>query len=80
MQGEAPPRQSDPYTQPVVFHLRVLSPSGRELPWYTRSVVAESGAAEATIPWALNHPTGRYTVVVRDVAGGVTAQQEVSLP
>jgi len=42
--------------------------------------VANVDQAEATIPWALNDPAGRYTVVVRDVASGVTAQQEVSLP
>jgi len=63
-----------------VFHVRVLSPGGRELSWYGQSAVAESGKAEATIPWALNDPAGRYTVVVRDVASGVTAQREVSLP
>ena len=62
-----------------VFHLRVLSPGGEELPWYTRSVVAESGAVEVTIPWALNDPAGRYTVLVRDVASGVTAQLEQAL-
>jgi len=63
-----------------VLQMRVLSPNGRELPWYTRKTVAPAGRAEADIPWALNEAPGRYTVAVRDVASGTIAQREVSLP
>jgi len=62
------------------FQMQVLSPNDTELPWYTRKVVAAEAEAEVEIPWALNDAPGRYTVVVRDVASGVTARQEVSLP
>ena len=63
-----------------VFDVRVFSPGGEELPWYGRRIAASAAEAEAAIPWALNDAAGRYTVVVRDVATGVTAQREVSLP
>jgi hypothetical protein len=43
-------------------------------------VAADAGKAEAAVPWAMNDPAGRYVVVVRDVASGATAQQEVALP
>lgn len=62
------------------FRMQVLSPNGGELPWYTRKVIAVEAEAEVAIPWASNDIPGRYTVVVRDVASGVTARQEVSLP
>jgi hypothetical protein len=63
-----------------VVDFRVLSPEGQELSWYTQAITVREGAAEATIPWALNDPPGAYTVVARDVATGVSARQEVALP
>ena len=62
------------------FQMQVLSPNGNELPWYTRKIIAAGADAELEIPWALNDAPGRYTVVVRDVASGVTAEKQVSLP
>ncbi len=63
-----------------VFDVRVLTAQGRELPWYACQVAAANGVARLSIPWALNDAPGRYTVVARDVASGVTARQEVTLP
>ena len=61
------------------FRMTVTSPSGRELKYHARNVLTEAGAGSAEVPWALNDPLGRYTVVVADVATGVTAKGETRL-
>lgn len=62
-----------------VFEVRVLALDRRELPWYAQQVAAVDGSATVEVPWALND-AGKYTVVVRDVASGVTARREVTVP
>jgi hypothetical protein len=62
-----------------VVRVEVLDPAGKTLPWYAANVTAANGRGAYAIDWALNDPPGRYTVVVRDVASGVTTRHEVSL-
>lgn len=62
------------------FDVRLVAPGGEEPAWYARQAAAVNGAAEISIPWALNDAAGTYTVVVREAATGVTARREVALP
>jgi len=61
------------------FRLEVVGPEGEPLPWYARNVIAENGAAEVDVPWALNQAPGDYALVVTDVNSGVTARKSISL-
>jgi len=60
-----------------VVHVSVLRPDGSEAPAYARNLVAVKGSVEFTIPFALNDPPGRWRVVCRDVATGLTGEAEV---
>jgi hypothetical protein len=60
-----------------VFRVEVLGPAGEALPWYAANLRAEKGRATWYIPWALNEKPGRYTLVARDVASGVTRREGV---
>ena len=46
----------------------------RPLPYYAQDVMCASGRADTYIPLALNEKPGNYTVSVRDVISGKTAQ------
>jgi hypothetical protein len=62
-----------------VFRLTVTGPDGAERDEYGANVLAVSGAGHTAIPFALNDPAGRYTLRVRDVMSGVTAEHEIRL-
>lgn len=48
-------------------------------PYYARDIVCERGEGQTYIPLALNEARGTYTVVVRDVLSGMTAQTSVAV-
>ncbi len=59
-----------------VFHLSVSGPDGKELRWYSQNILATNGKAKTEIPFAWNDK-GQFTIKVRDVTSGVTAQVKV---
>ena len=62
-----------------VFRLDVIGPDGLPRRGYSQNVVATSGTAKATVPFALNDPPGAWTLLVRDVASGASARRTLSL-
>ena len=61
------------------FRVEVVSPMGENLNYYAQNIVSENGSAQAEIPWALNEKPGQYTVMVRDVASGVSVEKSTTL-
>ncbi len=62
-----------------VFHLDVIDPEGREVRCLSSNVVAEDGWCDIPVPFALNDLPGRWRLVVRDVASGVSGQFDFGL-
>jgi hypothetical protein len=62
--------QIDDAAQEHVFSVRVYDPTGRELYYHARNLVAPDGKVSFVIPVELN-PVGPFKVVVTDVASGV---------
>jgi hypothetical protein len=62
---------------PRVCRVEVQGPAGESLPWYAANLKAEGGRVTWTIPWALNERPGRYTVLAKDVATGVSCRESV---
>ena len=60
-----------------VLRIDVLRPDGKLSEAYGLNLVAREGRAQGHIPFALNDPVGRWTVVARDVASGVEAERAV---
>jgi len=61
------------------FHVQVLGPDGKERRHYAANAAVVNGSGRALIPFALNDPSGKWSVTVRDVASGLTARAEVEL-
>ncbi|HOQ29009.1 MAG TPA: hypothetical protein PLH36_09730, partial [Armatimonadota bacterium] len=57
-----------------VLRVRFIGPDGKERREYQQSVVAEGGTAELSLPLAFNDAPGTWSVVVQDVATGVTGK------
>lgn len=57
-----------------VLRVRFVGPDGKERREYQQSVVAEEGKAELSLQLALNDAPGTWSVVIRDVATGVTGK------
>ena len=72
VRGSAPPSDH-------VLHLDVRRPDGTRAGHYSLNLVARGGRAEAEIPFALNDPPGRWTLVARDVASGARAETAVEV-
>jgi len=62
-----------------VFRVEVLGPAGESLRYHAASLRAEGGGVGWTIPWALNERPGRYTLVAKDVATGVSCRESVEV-
>ncbi|MBI4028334.1 MAG: beta-galactosidase, partial [Verrucomicrobia bacterium] len=62
-----------------VFRVEVVDPDGQHIRHYAANVLAENGAAEVVIPWALNDRPGSYAIVAWDVMSGVKAELRVKL-
>lgn len=61
------------------FRLDVIRPAGRLDLAYSRNVEAKGGRAEIAIPFALNDPPGKWTIIVQDVVSGEQARVSVDL-
>ena len=61
------------------LRLEVSGPDEHVIPWYSQNLLGDEGRANANIPLAFNDPPGDYTVSVRDVMSGVTAQRKFGL-
>jgi len=61
------------------YRLEVLDPDGMKMPYYAQNLLADKGNASATMTWALNERPGTYSIVVRDVMSGVTAQKTIKI-
>ena len=59
-----------------VWRVRVWRPDGREELAYGRTILVEGGRQALSLPVALDAPTGRWTLGVRDAATGVVAKAE----
>jgi beta-galactosidase len=57
-----------------VIHVDLVAPDGRPVEHYAQNVLAQAGTADLQIPLAMSDPTGRWTLRVRDVLTGTTAQ------
>ncbi|MDD5484064.1 MAG: beta-galactosidase [Kiritimatiellae bacterium] len=58
-----------------VFHVELLSPEGERIPYYAGNVVGEKGMAKGSFSLALNEATGKWKIMARDAATGVSAER-----
>ncbi|MBC7287408.1 MAG: hypothetical protein H5T86_05050, partial [Armatimonadetes bacterium] len=58
-----------------LLRVYAFDPAGRQR--YARTVVAADGPAQAVIPLALNDPPGKWMLVARDVATGVSGSAAI---
>ncbi len=61
------------------FHVKVLSPDGKEIRPVEQNILAPKGQAVWKVPFAVNDPAGQYTLQARDVATGVKAEQKITV-
>jgi len=59
--------------------VRVLNPAGEELEMLTRTLLAKKGVAKWVFPLALSDPTGSYTLCVRDIPTGLSAEAKLEV-
>ncbi|MBI3831007.1 MAG: beta-galactosidase [Planctomycetes bacterium] len=59
------------------YRFEVTGPDGKPLPLYAKNLKAPKGACATTLYLALSDPAGKYTVTVRDIATGLSAQKMV---
>jgi hypothetical protein len=67
---------------PLVRHVTVFQlrrPDGRDLPEHRWIEETESGVATARIYSALNDPTGKWTLIARDVATGIRQTEAIEI-
>ena len=57
-----------------VFRVELVDPRGRPADHYASNLNAPDGRAQSSLNFALNEQPGAWTLTVRDVATGVTAQ------
>ena len=63
-----------------VVHAAVFAPGSTTAHrQYSQNIACPNGTGEVTVPFALNDPTGTWTLELRDVASGVTARRTVEL-
>ena len=53
-----------------VFHVSFINPAGGEVEYYAANIVAQGGAASNRVSLAFNEFSGRWKIIVRDVASG----------
>ena len=56
------------------FRVEVFGPDGKERRHYAQNVAVVNGSGLATVPLALNDPTGLWRITARDVASAVRAE------
>jgi hypothetical protein len=61
------------------FHVKVLGPDGKEIRPLQENILAPKGQATWKVPFAVTDPPGEYTLQVRDVATGISAQHKLAV-
>jgi len=64
---------------PFSYHVVLLDPSGREVEWLPWSVLGPGGRVALPIQFAYNDPPGTWTLRVREITTGRTAEGTVTL-
>jgi len=62
-----------------VLRVELAHPSGKSPTPYARNIVADDGKCDARFRLALNDPSGKWTLTVRDVATGTVARKTFTL-
>lgn len=62
-----------------IFRAMVRDPYNNELYMHTSNLLASEGEVEWRILFAINKPTGEYTLYVRDIATGIVAKHRMVL-
>ncbi len=65
--------------QTNVFHVDVLAAGNKPMKTYSGNILSSGGAAELVLPLALNDPTGRWTITVKDLLSGQSHQAVVDV-
>jgi hypothetical protein len=65
--------------QTHAFHVKVLRPDGKEIRPVQDNVLAPKGQAVWKVPFALSDPAGEYTLMARDAATGLQAEQKITI-
>jgi hypothetical protein len=53
-----------------IFHVDVMDPAGKVMPYYSGNVLATKGRADKILPLSLNDKNGNWTVRVKDLLTG----------
>ena len=62
-----------------IFHVDVMDPEGNRSIVYSGNLNAPRGIGMKSIPFAVNDPPGKWTVVVHDLLSGQTISQPLDL-
>ena len=61
------------------LRVTLTAPDGHERSGFARTVVAEGGAGETVLRFAVNDPAGRWTIIARDAATGAVGTAPVEV-
>jgi hypothetical protein len=61
------------------FRAQLFDPNGQELTMLTRNLAAPQGACVWELPLAVSLPKGTYSLRVRDVATGISAERALKV-
>lgn len=64
---------------PRVLKLHLAAPNDHEATWIANHVVVEGGRGTLTVPFALNDPTGTWTLRAEDILTGTEATTTITL-
>ncbi|MDD2706912.1 MAG: beta-galactosidase trimerization domain-containing protein [Verrucomicrobiae bacterium] len=62
-------------SQQCVFHAALLSPAGDKPRYYEANLLFKNGRLKGVIPLALNEKTGKWQLIVNDIASGMVAAE-----
>ena len=62
-----------------VAYMEVYGPDKKAISYYAKKVILENGKGSLKIPTAFNDETGVWTLLVRDVASGVSKKVNITL-
>jgi hypothetical protein len=62
-----------------VLHLDLISPDGKKYDYYSRNIICKGNKINVKIPMAFNDPTGKWKIIVKDIATGVRGEKKILL-
>jgi len=62
-----------------VAYAEVVGPDKKARDYYSQKVIIQKGEGEIDIPTAFNDPTGIWSIIVRDVATGISKTVEIRI-